>query len=332
LPQTTAKRRDLPFIRTNCIAYAETLKNSVRSSPLDIDYPDHVRQIINVRMPQDWSFEDEVTRIDNPAFRYRSDISHKGRTATLDYDYQALTDHVEVDAIPRYQADRSKLNEDIDYRFRPDSAAAKQEPLAIAPAPLLAGLTSLLLSIWLMHRYVYRYDPPPRNAPPGAPSGIGGWLTLPALRCIAGPLSLLYIIAQFARFADASMWQTHAGDRERVLHPLGTAGDAGPTGAGRLLLPFSITASVLFFRKRTSAPALFVTLLAATATYGLMVIGTAIGSGIKDAGKASDVLTQLLSSVASLSIWSAYMFQSSRVKATFITRLVPPLPDAMPSR
>lgn len=313
--------------------YAGTLKSSLRTSPLEVSYPDHVRQTILVHMPDDWPATDMDTRIDNPAFRYRGSVSHSGHTVTLDYDYQALADHVEPAAMAQYQADRSKLNDDLDERFTydPDKANAPSAPLAIAPAPLFAILGSLCLGIWLMLRYVYRYDPPARPAPMGAPEGIAGWLTLPALGCILNPLVQLYTVSQFVRFVDAEMWHVvptivttaYASWAQTVmLIQLSLSG---------LLLPYSITVGVLFFRKRSSAPLLFGILLAAATMHNFFVSGTFALSGIKTADKVSDVLRDFGRETLTAILWSAYMLNSRRVKATFIKRLgPPPLPPPLP--
>lgn len=320
--------------------YAGTLKSSVRNSPLAVDYPDHTRQVVTVHLPDEWDVKDDETHIDDPAFRYSSRISRKGKAVTQEYDYLALSDHVDVADIARYQADRSRLNEDLDYRFThtppaPRSAQEKAKPadapLAIAPAPLLVALLALGLGTWLTIRYLYPYDPLPRPAPASSPKGIEGWLLLPALRAVAGPLVLLYIVGQFGRFADASMWQVlptivkaSYADWARPLLLILMA-------LGGLLLPASVALAVLFFRKRTSTPAVFVAFLVALELYNVLVVGVVASSGIKDAGSEKDVAQALASGVIAVAIWSAYMLQSVRVKATFVNRLhpvPPPLPVA----
>jgi hypothetical protein len=190
------------------------------------------------------------------------------------------------------------------------------------------------MGIWLMVRYAYPYDPPARTAPPGTPSGIAGWLILPALRSIGGPLILLFTVGEFARFADASLWQTLP---HIVSKPY--SGWAHPVmliliALGGLLLPFSLTVCLLFFRKRTSAPKLFIWFLVSLALYALMVVSIGAASGIENAGNDKDIVQSLFSGAFSIAIWGTYMAQSARVKATFTNRLrplPPPLPASSPA-
>lgn len=308
--------------------YAGTLKSSLRTSPLEVSYPDHVRQTILVHMPDDWPATDMDTRIDNPAFRYRGGVSHSGHTVTLDYDYQALADHVEPAAMAQYQADRSKLNDDLDERFTydPDKANAASAPLAIAPAPLFTALGSLCLGIWLMLRYVYRYDPPARPAPMGAPEGIAGWLLLPALSCIVSLPALIFVCSVLVRYADAATWQ-----RLPTIVTADYANWAQPVmliqiALTGLLAPFTATVCLLFFRKRSSAPLLFLIFMALATVHSLLVLGSLALSGIKNVEDLPHVLGRVARNICYTALWAAYMFYSDRVKATFVNRLRPTPP------
>jgi len=301
--------------------YGEPIDSSVRTVPLELDYPVNVRQTVTALLPESWAVKDELVKVDNAAFHYQSTINHSDRTITLSYEYQALSDHVDVAALPRYVIDRKKVNDDMDYRFWRKTNAAAPAGFSIAPAPAAVSLVSLLLSVWLMIRVVYRYDPPARPAAPSARSGIGGWLLLPALSTLANPLILLYLIAQLLRFVDAHMWA--------ALPTIVAA--AGRSWAQPVLLLFlcsgpaifccSCTVAVLFFRRRSSAPVLFVIMLCAIVGYSFLVSGAVANSGIKSVATNRHVITELIRGLVAIALWSAYMRRSERVKATFVNRL-----------
>jgi transglutaminase-like putative cysteine protease len=301
--------------------YGDPIDSSVRTVPLELDYPVNVRQTVTALLPESWPVKDELVKVDNAAFHYQSTISHSDRAITLSYAYQALADHVDVAALPRYVIDRKKLNDDMDYRFWRNINAAAPAGFSIAPAPVAVGLVSLLLSVWVMIGVVYRYDPPARPAAPGARSGIAGWLLVPALSAALDPLIFVYLIAQLLRYVDASMWA--------VLPTIVAASYrswAQPAlllllSSGAAIFCFTCTVAVLFFRRRSSAPVLFVVMLCAIVGYSCVIDAALANSGIKTVGTNLHAVTDLIRGVITIAIWSAYMRRSARVKATFVNRL-----------
>ena len=136
--------------------FSDALDSSVRSAPLAIDYPEHVHQHIDVRLPQAWDVDEEQVQVDDPAFRYRSAVARHGDHIALDYDYEALDDHVEAAAMGAYAAARAKVDDDLNFRFTPPVAGQAKPAVAAAVAATAAarwplgwmGL-SLLLGVWL---------------------------------------------------------------------------------------------------------------------------------------------------------------------------------------
>ncbi len=68
-----------------------------RVFPIDLGVPEQVSYLIRVELSDEWSFDDESVRIENPAFRFAYDAEFFERTNTLrlNYDYRVLVDHVE---------------------------------------------------------------------------------------------------------------------------------------------------------------------------------------------------------------------------------------------
>lgn len=131
--------------------YSEPLDASVRASPLALEYPIHVRQKLVVHLPDEWTIEPETVTVDNPAFRYRSDVSYADRTLRIAYEYEALADHVSVAELAQYQEDRQRFYDDTGFRLssHPEAADSSAEGLSgLAPAPVAATLLALVLSAW----------------------------------------------------------------------------------------------------------------------------------------------------------------------------------------
>jgi transglutaminase-like putative cysteine protease len=308
--------------------YAEAPESSVRTAPLALAFPVHVRQIITVRLPEEWPVEPSTVSVENPAFRYRGQVVYEARTLTLTYEYQALKDTVEPKALAKYLADRKRFNDDIGYQLTWDpQAAAVAQLFDVAPLPLVVILLALGLGAWSGRR-LYRYDPEPAAAAPTAPVGIRGWLLLPALGAILGPILLLVSAMVWGRFIGADLWHAlpdtvAAGHRWSVQPVLLLI-----VGSQVLLLCWSIVLAVLFFAERSSVPMTYVTVMwVTTITTGAMLayIGlTGLDKGFtlpKLAGQAAvDGLFAAL--------WTMYMFRSMRVRATFRARLSSMVTDA----
>ncbi len=307
--------------------FGKPLQSAARTSPLALPYPAHVKKAISVLLPVDWRLSDETTKVDDPAFRYRSSTRYENRILTLSYESEALADHVDASEIPAYRANRKRFYDDLDYHLTQDDAPqassgkAADEPLALAPAPFLVALFSLGLGVWLMRHYVYHFDPAPRVATSGAPSGIGGWLVLPAIAVLGRPVVLGYLVGEWARFFDAKTWQGFPRVVAAPYGPLAQPVYLCLVALACLILPFTITVAILFFRKRTSVPLLFSAMLAILLAYDTTLLASLAAAKIDKSINSAEVWTQGLRSFAATLLWSLYMLKSERVKSTFTRRL-----------
>lgn len=293
---------------------------SVRSAPLELEFPMQIRQSIIVHLPDDWEIKPETVAIDDPAFRYRSVVGYSDRVLRLTYDYETLRDAIEPGALAQYLTDRRRVFDDLGITLtrNPDAPAAKR--FAIAPVPFLIIVVALALGIWLVVRQVLRYDPEPTPADPGAPSGIRGWLILPALGTAAAPVVLLYALVYLARFVDADMWYAipkvadpaYAGVAQTVL--------IAYVAICCATLPFSIAVAVLLFRKRSSAPRYIVMLYWVLLLQSSAFLGAILLMGIDRDTTWSHYIAGVVRDTISTIIWTRYFAESRRVKATFVRR------------
>jgi hypothetical protein len=312
--------------------YVDSLSFAARSAPLSLAYPVNVRQQLVAHLPEAWSIRAGTVKVDNPAFRYRSDVDYAARTLELVYEYQALADHVAPAALKQYLSDRKRAYDDMGYEISRRIEGRSSEPLAIAPAPLFALLGSLALSIWAAMRWGYRKDPEPRVAPDEAPVGFGGWLILPALGVILGPVVSLYVIVSWAPFISAELWQTlpstvidgYESWAQPVL--LGIVVFSGPLLVGHVLL------AVLFFKKRTSAPLAFVILTWFGYLYGEAVVRLVFAGGLDEESTRAQIFAQSIRDGVSTLLWTIYMLRSRRVRATFRERYRRSVPVAEPAQ
>jgi transglutaminase-like putative cysteine protease len=304
--------------------YAQALGAAGRRVPLALEYPLRIKQRVVAKLPEDWALRADDVAVDNPAFRYRSKVGYTGRTLTLEYEYEALAASVAPEDIAKYEADRARVYDDLGYRLtRADPAVNSGSPGGVAPLPMLGLLFAFLLSIWAAVRWGYRYDPPGREAEPGSPAGIGGWLLLPALSMILTPLLSGAAVVAWLASIEAKAWyalptvvnQGYAGTTHPVVLSI--------MALAVLQIVFAVLAAVLFFAKRTSAPRYFVALTwFVVVTDGAAVIWS-LAAGFNKDLNATGVFSDVMRSIVSAFVWTAYMSSSKRVKATFVRRLAP---------
>jgi hypothetical protein len=301
--------------------YADPLESSVRTASLALEFPVNARQIITVHLPEDWPVKPSTMSVENPAFRYRGQVEYAARTLTLTYEYQALKDEVEPEALATYLADRNRFYDDIGYQLTQDANdSADSKPFAIAPLPLVAILLALGLGAWSGWRWFHRYDPEPAPAKVDAPQGIRGWLLLPALSAIVSPLVMVVSASTWGQFIGADLWHAlpdtvAAGYRGSVQPVLLLI-----VGSQTLLLCGSIVVAMLFFRKRSSVPATFVGFMWVMTITSAAVI-TYLGlAGLDDESSLPNLVRSVSRDMIGAVVWTMYMLRSARVKATFRVR------------
>jgi transglutaminase-like putative cysteine protease len=325
LPHAFVKGKDgaleLALMAHELRRFGTTLNSTVRTAPLAVEYPMHLRQLISVQLPQAWAISDDKVAIDDPAFRYRSAVSHASRAVTLTYDYQALADFVAASQVSTYTANRDRLFDDLSYRLTKNTRPPTPRRLAIAPAPFAAIALSILAGLWGAWRWWYRYDPEPASSEPNAPRGIRGWLTLPALSMIFAPIIWTGLIGVYGLYINADVWYTlptMVPDAFRSwVQPLFLV----LAGVGGVISVFYGTTAILFFRRRTSAPAFYIlaSWLAIFYAPGVEAFFETINLG--DAATKMTPGKDLLTGCVRGVIWTAYMVRSRRVQATFVERL-----------
>ncbi len=303
------------------LPYSQKLDAAVRSSPLSIPFPVSVVQSFLVTLPEHWQAKGEIVSVDNPAFRYGSDLRIEKNQLRVRYSYVALKDHVPVAELAKYIADRARVNDDLGYQLTKGTTAKGLADYAIAPLPLVVLLIALAGGSFLAIR-IHRFDPPAnsQSLERGAPTGIRGWLLLPALNALALPLVVTWLLGAFSLYVRSDVWigiVSVVGPDARSWIRLALLGCLGATGA---LFPITVAAALLFFKKRTSAPVVFIAILFGTLVLAGIVDGGLIYTGLDDTTPPQKFWAQTARDTLTTLLWCAYLLKSKRVRATFVKR------------
>ena len=327
--------------------YLQSTEQPERESPLALAYPVNVAEKITIRLPSYYPIKDEVVKIDHPAFHYESRVAHSGNDVRFETSYRTLADEVPRDQLDGFLSKVDAVRQDDSLYFTSNdsvSPAKRTRRRVVAPAdevvakavalarnehaasagsatalpPLVTIAVALAFAIWCGWR-VWRYDPTPEKAAENAPSGIRGFLVLPAIGVALGPIGAVLILAQWIKVSNPQVWRmlpwigatTYQAWRQYAYLAL--------LAAICLQLAGSIVVAVLFFRKRSSAPIVLIALmwLGWLVTLGLELFGAALGLHHQSFMRAAGLASEHFFVVGA---WSLYLLGSKRVKATFIAR------------
>jgi Zn-dependent protease len=123
-----------------------------RSTPLALEYPDHVASQIVLRLPKKWNVTRDAVNIETRFFRYDSKLKYSDDEITLDYDFRTLTDHVPVAELPGYIKQLDRAENDTYYSLYTDEDAPlpQNEGDSLWMPRLLALLAGAFLAFRLL--------------------------------------------------------------------------------------------------------------------------------------------------------------------------------------
>ncbi|MDY6948008.1 MAG: DUF3857 domain-containing protein [Pseudomonadota bacterium] len=295
---------------------ARAPKTIVRTSPLQLDHPTHVRYRAEIRLPERWTIEELNKTIAAPGFTYTSSVRYKRDTVVAEYAFRTLAEQIPAADAAEHARKLEAVREDA-YYYLSHTGGGQTEP-----APFKISLTMLfaiiggMLGGGLLIRWLHRYEnfQFPGPAPANSPAGIRGWMVLPAFGTIATPLLLAYTIYLWGGYFDAGVWENLGNGQDAVLAHWGKIGMFCTILLIYALFLVSTFVIYLLFGRRRSYPAGCIAVLWLSALWGALtqVSVAALGAEDKyiDAGVIRDFLTAAL--------WSAYMMNSDRVRATFV--------------
>lgn len=324
-----AKRNEFALHAADLYQLLERPEQSIRTAPLSVPHPIDIVLTTSVDFPDDWDIKPDRDEVIDPAFEFEQRIEATRRRVTMTDRFRSKTDVVEVADVARYSANLQKANSVVGYRlFRNDGRPASASESAfsrLGSVPMMLGALFLALWSWLAWK-LYGYNPEPRSVEPvhrwDPDRGIGGWLLVAALVVIAMPIRILLTMGQALPSYAGDVWGALTTAGNSSFHPLWAPLLTFELAANLALLVFSVLLAILFFTKRTSAPHVFVGLLAASLVIqgvDVLLTGALPAAATPDKSQTAEFVR----SAVALVLWGAYFSRSRRVDATFVERRRP---------
>lgn len=151
------------------------------------------------------------------------------------------------------------------------------------------------------------------------PSGISGWLLLPAFAMIISPLRIAYEFHQsFFPLLKPAVWLSLLSTRSTVYNPPLAVLLSWEIVANVILFICTIWLAIMFFKKHKSVPKFYIAWLLASCA--LQITDLFFGSLIPmvAAQQNGSAIGDLMKSVVATAIWVPYFLKSKRVKNTFV--------------
>ena len=305
----------------------------IRKSPLALGFPLTVEQTTEVLLPSEWPITPNEQRIEDPAFTFKQAVRLDGLRLIITDHYQSLATHVSAKDMPRYLGNLARVRDALGYSLYwtdPTSAAGTPSSGSTSSSATqrtgmeqmnwpVAMLALAVLAIWgWLAALAYRYDPPAQHAGPDDPEGLGGWLVPVAIGLVISPFIIGRALIDLAGAMSADTWAALTTFGGASYHALWAPLLLVELVANLGQLVFAVLLLVLFFQRRTCFPKLMIGFYVASAVLqGADLMMSSLVPAISVTEKEYGTLVRVIVTSA---IWSAYLFRSRRVKATFVRR------------
>ena len=293
-----------------------------RLAPISISFPMELLHTTEVLVPEAWQIKPLDLKIDGPALAFERRIELPQATRIVIRDRVATTaDQVSAVEVPQYVEKLTQARGAASYVLTlPDGAATGESTLWERMNGLLATLAAAMVVgwLWLANR-AYQWDPATSASSLDLThNGIGGWLLLIGGGIILAPIRVAYLTWQMLPSYSADSWTNLTNRASDAYHPLWAPVLITELGINIGVFIFSILLIVLFFKKRSNLPNLYIAFVATSLLLNALdllvarlIPAAAEGVGAKD-------WTTLGVSIISLAIWGTYFKRSARARSTFV--------------
>ncbi|HKE96863.1 MAG TPA: DUF2569 domain-containing protein, partial [Povalibacter sp.] len=311
-------------------AHAKAPKKTVRTSPLAVPHPVNVHYHAIVQLPEDWSANTGVVKVEDPAFVYRSNVKYAQRRIDASFEFRTLTDHVDAARVPAYAARLSQVRDDAGYALtHAGNSAAEAAPVTgsnLNVALVLAALLGLGGGVMVVSFLRRRVPAPTEPVPPETPRGLAGWLILPMLHSCVLPIAVAISLYAYRPYLDTGTWANIGAGASGLATQMLQLGYLAIVAAGAAILVAGGYALILLFTRNRRFPGTYI--LLTWSVFGWAAVSAVVVISLphatpQDIGAAiRDVVQTFLGSA----VWTSYMVMSRRVRATFVQdRSLPPI-------
>lgn len=285
-------------------AAVDPVDTAGRLAPLAVEFPANFRVRIGVKLPSySWDRETDSTVADIGPLSYRFRRLMQPDTFSLEWTWKTSDDHVPAEDIGAWADRMDSIRTEADWTLTMDRRSWISNvnwPVTLLALVVLAVAIAGACLAW-------RWNPPAHaSAGPGEPSG---WWVLYVLGMLASPILHLYNLWQGKWMFDPYQWSAQFDQApEASLLALVTV------VTEIVWIPAALLLLALYFRRRTSFPAINAILL--TGMLNVDVVGS-VFLALLGTQNAMAALGQSLGRMPAVLVWVTYFVVAERSKAVF---------------
>ncbi len=325
-------RRECSFAPLELSSLLNAPELETRNSPYALDWPKKVQAVMRLHLPEDMGRLHSNGRTALPEAIITWDENGRNREHTLSYTYESLSDHVPQEGYAKYVSALKSINEEFGVTYTMQAMSqAGYFGSHLNFFWLLYLVACLAAATWCFKRIlrmeplkVHRLESPdgligetvPAN---GAPRSLGGWLYLVGFGLLAGLIYRTWNLKDLLSYLNGDTWEQLTSSTGRAFHMgweplLIFEAFSQITGLGAL-----VACVFLFLKRQRNFPKVYVVVITSLIGFDLLDTGLIFLAGMQDlveVGK-KDLLETLSNSITA-SLWILYMFNSVRVRKTFL--------------
>jgi hypothetical protein len=281
---------------------------------------------VEVRLPESWPIEPQHTEVKDAAFSFEHSVgsSTDNRVVNLRERLVSHLDHVAGADAQRYAGNLERARGSLGYTFyKYDAAALPGAAAGTGFNWLVAFVGAMFAGLWCALAWkLYRWDPLPRASVQNPSlAGISGWLVLAGLSLVVTPVRLVFDLGQTLPSYSLQTWNAVTVAGQSAYDPMWAPVMLIELAINLAKLIFVAMIAVLFFRRRSSLPALLIGWMVITPlVHAADLVVAARLLKTDDAASARD-WAEVGRSVFFSLVWTLYFVRSERVAATFTRRL-----------
>jgi hypothetical protein len=292
----------------------ENLNN--RKLPLGIQFPFHFRHTVRVKgkgiNPAE-TFDSDIVEDEFIRFSFQKKYNSEGAYLEFDFELEHKKDRIPAYYFKTYMKHLEKIKENSAYEitWTSDAGDFKFNYLMV-----MLCIFGLIGSSYIAYK-LFLWDPLPRSNVE-QPYDIGGFLILVTLILIVSPI-LFLVQMEYSTYFDLNIWNNLTTPGATTYNSLWAPFLAFDLVFNTFRITLFILGLVLFYRKRTSFPAIFIGIYWTTCLYLIVNLAAVYILKIEtpDTKNWNETGYALFIAI----VWTAYFKYSERADNTFVNRL-----------
>lgn len=281
-----------------------------RKSPMALEYPLNVTQIIIANLPHVWSIKEETNSISGDGFVFNSSVKYSNKRLELKYNYITNKSYVNNENYLDFVEKNVKIFNSLSYGLWHSNYNATS-PGTNSSHPFYIILVVLIIGFGLLlAQKAYRYNPAVKNKYVNYNTPIGGWLIIPVIGIFFW--TAFIVIGIFIRNAfNIELWLQFA-NQGSTQYQLISVHLVLQFVLNIFFAIFGILNIVLLLLKRSSFPIMMIVF---HISYSMFIAFNQYVDMVYYNNNGLLILVIIF--VANTFIWVPYFLRSERVKMTF---------------